>query len=49
VKWPPAWELVDSKVLQEGLRTDGAVVDLAVDKISVAGHSPNSNEVSAGS
>jgi hypothetical protein len=38
-----------SRALDGRLRRDGAVVELAVDKSSVAGYSPDSNDVSSGS
>jgi hypothetical protein len=41
------WQL--SRALQGRLRTEGAIVDLSVTKISVPGYSPNSKDVSAGS
>jgi hypothetical protein len=41
------WKL--SRALQGRLRRDGIVVELAVDNSSVAGYSPNSNDVRAGS
>jgi hypothetical protein len=41
------WQL--RRALQERLRRDGAIVELTVDKSSVAAYSPNSNNVSTGS
>jgi hypothetical protein len=38
-----------SRALQGRLRRDGAIAELTVDKGSVAGYSPDSNDVSAGS
>jgi hypothetical protein len=35
-----------SRALQGRLRRDGAIVELTVDKSSVEGYSPNSNDVS---
>jgi hypothetical protein len=40
------WQL--SQALQGRLRRDGAIVELILDKSSVAGYLPDSNEVSAG-
>jgi hypothetical protein len=37
-----------SRALQGRLRRDGAIVELKVEKSSVAGYSPDSNDVSAG-
>jgi hypothetical protein len=41
------WQL--SRALQGRLRRDGVIVELTVDKSSVVGYSPGSNDVSAGS
>jgi hypothetical protein len=38
-----------SRALQGGLRRDGSTVKFTVDKSSVAGYSPDSNDVKAGS
>jgi hypothetical protein len=50
VKWPPAWDLVEgwqlSRALQGRLRKNGAIVELTVEKSSVSGYSPDSNDVS---
>jgi hypothetical protein len=37
---------ISSRALQGRLRRDGAIVELTVDKNSVAGYSPDSNDVS---
>jgi hypothetical protein len=39
------WQL--SQAVQERLRRNGAVVELTADKSSVAGYSPESNDLSA--
>jgi hypothetical protein len=41
------WQL--SQALQGRLRRDGTIVELTVDKSSVAGYLPSSNDVIAGS
>jgi hypothetical protein len=41
-----SWQL--SRALYGRLRRDGAIVELIFDKSSVAGCSPNSNDVSGG-
>jgi hypothetical protein len=41
------WQL--SRAVQGRLRRDGAVIELTVDKGSIAGYSPDSSDVSAGS
>jgi hypothetical protein len=41
------WQL--SRTLQGRLRRDGVILELTVDMSSVAGHSPDSNDMSAGS
>jgi hypothetical protein len=42
VKWPPAWDPVEgwelSGALKGRLRREGAIVELTVDKSSVAGY-----------
>jgi hypothetical protein len=54
VKCLPAWGLVSggwqlSRALQGRLRRDGAIVELTVNKSSVAGYSAESDDVGAGS